>query len=82
MDSGEVQESSAVDPSRFGQGQPTGNAGWVPQSDFARSAAEIQHEPGSGWNNKKAREEYQRAAMLIEDKNFSLSMNALDFFRV
>lgn len=49
------------------------NGGWVPQSDFAKSAAGETHEPGAGWNNKKAIEEYQRASMQIEDRNFSLS---------
>ena len=46
---------------------------WVPQSDFAKSAAESRYEPGGSWNNKKARDEFQRAYMQIEDKNFSLS---------
>ena len=57
-----------------GDNLDTGEGGWVPQSDFAKSAAEVQREPGAGWNNKKARDEYQRAMMQIEDKNFSLSM--------
>ena len=55
-------------------GKNSGDSAWVPQSDFAKSAAEVQHEPGSGWNNKKARDEYHRAMMQIEDKGFSLSM--------
>lgn len=46
--------------------------GWEPRSEFAKSA-EMTHEPGSCWNNKKAREEYQKAWNQIEDKNFSLS---------
>jgi len=49
------------------------NGGWVPQSDFAKSAAGETHEPGAGWNKKKAIDDYQRANMQIEDKNFSLS---------
>ena len=55
-----------------------GDAEWIPQSDFARSAAEASHEPGSGWNNKKARDEYQRAMMQIEDKTFSLSIGKVN----
>ena len=51
--------------------QSNGN-GWEPKSDFAKSA-EMTHEPGSCWNNKKAREEWQKAWNQIEDKNFSLS---------
>ena len=42
------------------------------KSEFAKSA-EMVHEPGAAWNNKKARDEYQRAAAQIEDRNFSLS---------
>lgn len=53
-----------------GTDQSTGN-GWEPKSDFAKSA-EMAHEPGSCWNNKKARDEYQKAWNQIEDKNFSL----------
>lgn len=53
--------------------QNLGEEAWVPQSEFARSAADAQFEPGAGWNNKKAREEYQRAMAVIEDKSFSLS---------
>ncbi|CAF9919232.1 MAG: hypothetical protein ALECFALPRED_001092 [Alectoria fallacina] len=45
--------------------------GWGPKSDFAKSA-EMVHEPGSCWNNKKAREEWQKAWNQIEDKSFSL----------
>ena len=51
--------------------QSNGN-GWEPKSEFAKSA-EMAHEPGSCWNNKKAREEWQKAWNQIEDKNFSLS---------
>lgn len=51
--------------------QSNGN-GWEPKSDFAKSA-EMAHEPGSFWNNKKARDEWQKASNQIEDKNFSLS---------
>ena len=50
--------------------------GWEPKSEFAKSA-EMMHEPGSCWNNKKAREEWQKAWNQIEDKNFSLS----EYFR-
>ena len=46
--------------------------GWEPKSEFAKSA-ELVHEPGSCWNNKKAKEEWQKAWNQIEDKNFSLS---------
>ena len=41
------------------------------KSDFAKSAEMA--EPGATWNNRKAREEYQRANMQIEDKDFNLS---------
>lgn len=58
-----------------GVGQSTGN-GWEPKSEFAKSA-EMVHEPGSCWNNKKAREEWQKAWNQIEDKNFSLSEYSL-----
>ena len=51
--------------------QSNGN-GWEAKSEFAKSA-EMLHEPGSCWNNKKAREEYQKAWNQIEDKTFSLS---------
>lgn len=61
------------------QNKNTGNQEWVPQSDFAKSAAEIPHEPGAAWSNKKAREEYQRVMMVIEDKNWSLSMLNLEW---
>lgn len=54
-----------------GLDQSNGN-GWEPKSEFAKSA-EMVHEPGSCWNNKKAREEYQKASNQIEDKTFSLS---------
>ena len=54
-----------------GMDQSNGN-GWEPKSDFAKSA-EMTHEPGSCWNNKKARDEWQKAWNQIEDKNFSLS---------
>lgn len=49
---------------------------WEPKSEFAKSA-EMVHVPGSCWNNKKAREEWQKAWNQIEDKNFSLSEYAL-----
>lgn len=51
--------------------QSNGN-GWEPKSDFAKSA-EMVHEPGSCWNNKKAKDEWQKAWNQIEDKSFSLS---------
>ena len=54
-----------------GTDQSNGN-GWEPKSEFAKSA-EMAHEPGSCWNNKKAREEWQKAWNQVEDKNFSLS---------
>lgn len=50
--------------------QSHGN-GWEPKSEFAKSAGMV-HEPGSCWNNKKAREEWQKASNQIEDKIFSL----------
>ena len=53
------------------QGMDQSN-GWEPKSEFAKSA-EMVHEPGSCWNNKKAREEWQKAWNQIEDKSFSLS---------
>lgn len=46
-------------------------SGWEPKSDFARSA-EMVHEPGSCWNNKKAKDEWQKAWNQIEDRAFSL----------
>lgn len=53
--------------------QSNGNGnGWEPKSEFAKSA-ELGHEPGSCWNNKKAKDEWQKAWNQIEDKNFSLS---------
>ena len=54
-----------------GMEQSNGNS-WEPKSEFAKSA-ELAHEPGSCWNNKKARDEWQKAWNLIEDKSFSLS---------
>jgi hypothetical protein len=43
-------------------------------SAFAQSAmGQESSEPGACWNNKKARDEMQRAMMQIEDKGFSLS---------
>ena len=48
------------------------DSGWEPKSDFAKSA-ELGHEPGSCWNNKKAKDEWQKAWNQMEDKNFSLS---------
>ena len=46
------------------------------KSDFAMSAEMA--EPGASWNNRKAKEEYQRASMQIEDKIFSLSKRIRD----
>ena len=34
--------------------------------------------PGASWNNKKARDEWQRAWSQIEYKNFSLSKHTID----
>ena len=59
--------------------QSADNRVWVPESDFARSAAEIPQEPGAGWNNKKARDDYQRAMAQVEDRNFSLSKFCLGY---
>lgn len=70
MDTGATQAFAAGESNVAGNS--AGNA-WVPQSDFAKSAAEINREPGWKWNNKKAKDEYQRAAQAIEDKSFSLS---------
>ena len=56
---GYIQKAS---PGEFAPGE---------KSDFAKSAEMA--EPGASWNNRKAREEYQRATMQIEDKNFNLS---------
>ena len=73
MDTGAAQGSaSGSEPTQYGD-----NRIWVPESDFARSAADLPQEPGAGWNNRKARDEYQRAMAQIEDKNFSLSMSCL-----
>ena len=67
------------EPGNVAQGGGSGSpGGWVPQSEFAKSA-QAQFEPGASWNNKKARDEYQRAFMQIEDKGFSLSELALYF---
>lgn len=46
------------------------------KSDFAKST-ETTHEPGAAWNNKKSREEWQRAYNTLEDKPFSLSNDTL-----
>lgn len=55
------------------QGMEQGNGnGWEPKSEFAKSA-EMAYEPGSCWNNKKARDEWQKAWTLLEDKSFTLS---------
>jgi len=42
------------------------------RSNLSRRAADA-YEPGAKWNNKKARDEWQRAWTNLEDKNFSLS---------
>lgn len=70
MDTGASNEISQP----VGNGTSVGqNGGWIQQSDSGKSAAGETHEPGAGWNNKKAIDEYERASMQIEDKNFSLS---------
>lgn len=51
--------------------QSNGNS-YEPRSDFTKSAEMVQ-EPGSSWNNKKSKEEWQKAWNQIEDKNFTLS---------
>ena len=77
MDTAEVQPTKMngfeqlLDASVQSVDQNNGN-GWEPRSEFAKSA-EMAVEPGSCWNNKKAREECQKAWNQIEDKNFSLS---------
>ena len=75
MDTGEASHDvNGVDQlteAAQGTDQSNGN-GWEPKSDFAKSA-EMVHEPGSCWNNKKAKEEWQKAWNQVEDKNFSLS---------
>ena len=65
--------TAAGEQHRAASSEPVGNGGWVPQSDFAKSAAGVTFQPGAAWNTKKAREEYERALMQIEDRNFSLS---------
>lgn len=42
------------------------------KSEFAKTAAST-HEPGASWNNRKAKDEWQRAWNSLEDKTFSLS---------
>ena len=77
MDTAEVQPTKTngfeqlLDASVQSVDQNNAN-GWEPRSEFAKSA-EMAVEPGSCWNNKKAREECQKAWNQIEDKNFSLS---------
>ena len=77
MDTAEVQPAKMngfeqlLDPSAQNV-DPNNGIGWEPRSEFAKSA-EMAVEPGSCWNNKKAREECQKAWNQIEDKNFSLS---------
>ena len=77
MDTAEVQPTKMngfeqlLDASVHSVDQNNGN-GWEPRSEFAKSA-EMAVEPGSCWNNKKAREECQKAWNQIEDKGFSLS---------
>ena len=60
--------------------QSNGSA-WEPKSEFAKSAETV-HQPGSCWNNKKAKEEWQKAWNQIEDKNFSLSEYSLTDGRI
>lgn len=52
-----------------------GNAGSSSgMSAFAQSAmSQESNEPGACWNNKKVKEDYQRAIHQIEDKGFNLS---------
>lgn len=53
--------------------QSNGNGGgWEPKTEFAKSA-EMAQEPGSCWNNRKAKEEWQKAWSQVEDKNFNLN---------
>ena len=42
------------------------------QETFAKNDQDV-YVPGSSWNNKKARDEWQRAWNMLEDKSFSLS---------
>lgn len=69
----DIRASNEISQSEMNASSARQNGGRAPQSDFAKSAAGERHEPGAGWNNKKAHDEYQRASMQIEDKNFSLS---------
>lgn len=38
---------------------------------------DVEREPGYAWNNKKARDEYQRAMELVVDKNFNLRIRCI-----
>ena len=81
MDTAEVQPTKMngvvqlLEARTYGIDQSNGN-GWEPRSEFAKSA-EMAADPGSCWNNKKAKEEYQKAWNQIEDKNFSLSESSM-----
>ena len=52
----------------------------ITSSRSSRTLVEAEEEPGYAWNNKKAREEYQRAEELLVDKNFSLRANPCIFW--
>lgn len=62
-----AQESEAMDTGNGEHGKKENL-----KSDFAKSATST-HEPGGSWNNRKAKDEWQRAWNSLEDKNFSLS---------
>ncbi|KAK4692787.1 hypothetical protein P7C71_g4482, partial [Lecanoromycetidae sp. Uapishka_2] len=73
-------KTDAMDTQEGGDaGASTREMGWgnvgssSGMSGFAQSAlAQESSEPGACWNNRKAREEYERAIRQIEDKGFSL----------
>ena len=62
------------DPMDMGPGPSESSAG-NPMSirNAISKGAEKPAEPGSAWNNRKAREEYARAMEQVVDKNFNLS---------
>lgn len=73
MDTQEVDEAGAS-TREMGWGNVGSSSG---MSAFTQSALlQESNEPGACWNNRKAREEYNRSIHQIEDKGFSLSESA------
>ena len=52
--------------------EPAGEDGASKTDGYTRNEEDV-FVAGSSWNNKKARDEWQRAWTMLEDKNFSLS---------